>query len=128
VGKRQAYQLSTAQMKLQVRMNCARIHCLSRAIIPSATSLIRLTSSLSKLLWPEALDREVRLASKSKVLMTGDAGRELGAMVYRIQRNWGSPMAVEGAPWACPVLLAYREFKPGSRLISMNAQDVASRR
>lgn len=91
-AKRLAYQLSTAHMKLQVRMNCVRIHCLSRAIIPSATSLMRLTSSSSKLLWPEARDRAVRLASKSKVLMTGDVGGELEAMVARSKeiedRQW----------------------------------------
>jgi hypothetical protein len=48
--------------------------------------------------------------------MTGDAGRELGAMVIASKEIENHPMAVEGAPWACLVLLAYRVFKPGSQV------------
>lgn len=99
--KELAYQLRIAQMKLKMRVTCVCILFLSRAIIPSATSLMKLTSSPSRLLWPEVRDRAVRFASKSSVLMTGDSGGEVGAIAEEFKESEDRPMAANGGRWTC---------------------------
>lgn len=121
--KELAYQLRIAQMKLKMRVTWVCILFLSRAIIPSATSLMKLTSSSSRLLWPEVRDRAVRFASKSSVPMTGDSG-EVGAIAEEFKDR---PMDANGGRWTCLRRQLLRQTSPTLmvRKGSMNAQGVS---
>jgi len=81
--ERYPYQLNTAQTKLVTRVTSLRILLRSLSMMPSATSLIKLTSSSRRLLWPstERFERTVLFASKSRVVILGPGEGEVGAMV-----------------------------------------------